>query len=110
MTHGKSAAKVESGEKLVCLIALGYGEVQGVEHKSKPMTELCVCPEPMPEWFKAGMEAALLAPTAMNQQKFKFELLPDGSVKASCGTGFYTKLDLGIVRYHFEAASKKKTV
>ena len=110
MTHGKSAAKVESGEKLVCLIALGYGAVQGVEHKSKPMTELCVCPEPMPEWFKAGMEAALLAPTAMNQQKFKFELLPDGSVKASCGTGFYTKLDLGIVRYHFEAASKKKTV
>lgn len=110
MTHGKSAAKVESGEKLVCLIALGYGEVQGVEHKSKPMTELCVCPEPMPEWFKAGMDAALLAPTAMNQQKFKFELLPDGSVKASCGTGFYTKLDLGIVRYHFEAASKKKTV
>ena len=56
------------------------------------------------------MDAALLAPTAMNQQKFKFELLPDGSVKASCGTGFYTKLDLGIVRYHFEAASKKKTV
>ena len=64
----------------------------------------------MPEWFKAGMDAALLAPTAMNQQKFKFELLSDGSVKASCGTGFYTKLDLGIVRYHFEAASKKKTV
>ena len=107
MTHGKSAAKVESGEKLVCLIALGYGAVQGAEHKSKPMTELCSCPEPMPEWFKAGMEAALLAPTAMNQQKFRFELQPDGSVRASCGTGFYTKLDLGIVRYHFEAASKK---
>ena len=110
MTHGKSAAKLASGEKLVCLIALGYGAVQGVEHKSKPMAEVCVCPEPMPEWFRLGMQAALLAPTAMNQQKFKFELLPDGSVKASCGTGFYTKLDLGIVKYHFEAVSQKKTV
>ena len=56
------------------------------------------------------MTAAMLAPTAMNQQKFRFELRADGTVKASCGSGFYTKLDLGIVKYHFEAASGKKTV
>ena len=105
MTHGKSAAKVESGEKLVCLIALGYGEVQGVEHKSKPMTELCVCPEPMPEWFKAGMDAALLAPTAMNQQKFTFTLKGD-KVRADAGLGFYAKVDLGIVKYHFELGAQ----
>ena len=54
--------------------------------------------------------AAMLAPTAMNQQKFRFELLPDGTVKAACGSGFYTKLDLGIVKYHFEAVTGKKTV
>ena len=52
----------------------------------------------------------MLAPTAMNQQKFRFELRADGTVKAACGSGFYTKLDLGIVKYHFEAASGKKTV
>lgn len=62
----------------------------------------------MPEWFLEGMNAALLAPTAMNQQKFYFELLPDGQVKASCGAGFYTKLDFGIVKYHFEKGSNKK--
>lgn len=110
MTHGKSRAVVGPGEKQVCLIALGYGETQGVAHKSKPMQALCRCAEPIPEWFEKGMTAAMLAPTAMNQQKFRFELRADGTVKAACGSGFYTKLDLGIVKYHFEAASGKKTV
>lgn len=110
LTHGKSKAAVGRGEKEVCLIALGYGVTQGVEHKSRPMQELCTCGEPMPEWFRCGMNAAMLAPTAMNQQKFRFELLPDGMVKAACGSGFYTRLDLGIVKYHFEAVTGKKTV
>lgn len=110
LTHGKSKAAVGRGEKEVCLIALGYGVTQGVEHKSRPMQELCTCGEPMPEWFRCGINAAMLAPTAMNQQKFRFELLPDGTVKAACGSGFYTKLDLGIVKYHFEAVTGKKTV
>lgn len=110
LTHGKSKAAVGRGEKEVCLIALGYGVTQGVEHKSRPMQELCTCGEPMPEWFRCGMNAAMLAPTAMNQQKFRFELLPDGTVKTACGSGFYTKLDLGIVKYHFEAVTGKKTV
>ena len=110
MTHGKSRAVVGPGEKQVCLISLGYGETQGVAHRSKPMQALCRCAGPIPEWFEKGMTAAMLAPTAMNQQKFRFELRADGTVKAACGSGFYTKLDLGIVKYHFEAASGKKTV
>lgn len=110
LTHGKSTAVVGKGEKEVCLIALGYGVTQGVERKSKPVQELCTCAEPMPEWFLRGMNAALLAPTAMNQQKFRFALLPDGNVKVTCGSGFYTKLDLGIVKYHFETVTGKKTV
>lgn len=110
LTHGKSKAVVGKGEKQVCLIALGYGATQGVEHKSKPMQELCACAEPIPEWFQSGMNAAMLAPTATNQQKFRFELLLDGNVKATCGGGFYTKLDLGIVKYHFETVTGKKTV
>lgn len=107
LTHGKSKAAIGRGEKQVCLIALGYGTEQGVEHKNKPISELCTCAEPMPEWFLHGMSAALLAPTAMNQQKFRFELLSDGTVKATCGSGFYTKLDLGIVKYHFETVTGK---
>lgn len=105
MTHGKSRAVIDRGEKQVCLISLGYGETQGVAHTSKPMEALCNT-EHAPEWFLNGMKAALLAPTAMNQQKFRFEYSPDDTVKAAVsGSGFYTKLDLGIVKYHFEAVS-----
>lgn len=61
----------------------------------------------MPQWFTDGVNAALLAPTAMNQQKFFFELCKDGKVKAQCQKGFYTKLDLGIAKYHFESVAGK---
>ena len=55
----------------------------------------------MPDWYKRGIEAALLAPTAMNQQKFVFSC-HDKTVSLKKGTGFYSKIDLGIVKYHFE--------
>lgn len=108
MTHGKSKAQIDKGEKLVCLISLGYGKTTGAAHKSKKLSEVCNYKKDMPEWFLSGMEAALLAPTAMNRQKFYFELLPDNSIKITCGRGLYTKLDLGIVKYHFEVVSGKR--
>lgn len=107
MTHGKSTAKIEKGEKQVCIIALGYGAVQGTAHKNKPVEQLCNCAEVMPDWFSKGMEAVLLAPTAMNQQKFYF-ILENERVFARAEKGFYTKIDLGIVKYHFEAAAGRK--
>lgn len=110
MTHGKSKADIGKGEKQGCIIALGYGENEGVEHTNKPLQKVCNYTEASPEWFVKGVEAALLAPTAMNQQKFFFELTPDGTVKASCGKGFYAKVDLGIVKYHFEAVTGKEVL
>ena len=107
MTHGKSAAEIRKGEKLACIIALGYGAVQGTAHKNKPIEKLCSCASDMPDWFSRGMEAVLLAPTAMNQQKF-YITLEYGKVSARAGKGFYTKLDLGIVKYHFEAAAGRR--
>lgn len=107
MTHGKSTAEIKKGEKLACIIALGYGTTQGTAHQSKPMEQLCNCVSGMPDWFSKGMEAALLAPTAMNQQKFYISL-ENGEVSAKAGKGFYTKMDLGIVKYHFEAVTGRK--
>lgn len=108
MTHGKSKAVIGKDEKQICLIALGYGKTQGTAHKNKVLQEVCKDTGNLPEWFLNGMEAALLAPTAMNQQKFFFELRDDGAVQAVCRKGFYTKLDLGIVKYHFELGSGRK--
>ena len=107
MSHGKSKAQIDKGEKQVCLISLGYGATNGVPHKNKAVSQVSNYHQGMPEWFLQGIEAALLAPTAVNQQKFYFELLENSSVKATSGKGFYTKLDLGIAEYHFEAVTGK---
>ena len=103
MTHGKSQAKIKKGQKQLILISLGYGETQGVAHKSKSIDELGHADKDT-EWFKTGMEAVSLAPTAMNQQKFLFELNNDIVTAKSLG-GFYSKIDLGIAKYHFEAVT-----
>nr|WP_325243298.1 nitroreductase family protein [uncultured Oscillibacter sp.] len=103
MTYQKvpGALRIAPGEKLAAVIALGYGTTQGAAHPVKPVERLCAADGPMPPWFRRGMEAAQLAPTAMNQQKFHFSLR-DGVVSARPGRGFYTKMDLGIAKCHFE--------
>lgn len=102
-----TAYTVDAGEKLEVVIAIGYGETNGVAHKSKEPATVSSVTGAAPEWFQKGVEAALLAPTAMNQQKFHLSL--DGNrVSAKAGVGFYSKLDLGIVKYHFELGAGKE--
>ena len=107
------AYNVGKDEKLVCMIAIGYGETQGVGHKIKTVEQVSNVSDITPSWFKKGIEAALLAPTAVNQQKFSFEHV---GVKNNCHQirakkGFsmigYTKMDLGIAKYHFEIGAGK---
>ncbi len=103
----RKAVSIGQGEELGCVIALGYGETQGVARKSKPMEELCKTDTQVPIWFIKGMEAAILAPTAVNQQKFLFTL-SEGGVTAKATGGMYREVDLGIVKYHFEIGSGRK--
>jgi nitroreductase len=105
-SKGKSGAEIKHGEKLLMVISVGFGETNGVSHKTKPIEKLCTVNGNMPDWFKNGMEAVQLAPTAMNQQKFHFEL-KGNVVKTTAGLGFYTKVDLGIAKYHFEIGAGK---
>lgn len=106
LTYGKGKAKIskKAGEKVYCVLALGYGKTEGVSHKSKSIEKVSNVTSNTPEWFVNGVKASLLAPTAMNQQKFKFEYV-NGKVLASSGVGFYTKIDLGIAKYHFEVGA-----
>lgn len=105
---GKCKATLAKDEKIVCVIAIGYGATSGYPHQSKAEEKLCdVPPEKRPDWFKEGLEAALLAPTAINQQKFLVSLQDDQAVITTKG-GPMTQLDLGIVKYNFEAASGHK--
>mgnify|MGYP002673250912 FL=1 len=97
----KCPAVVNPGEKLVCVIALGYGLWRGKPHVGRPATELSNLTAASPDWFRRGMEAVLLAPTARNQQRFFFQQSGDAVSVRSTG-GSYSKIDLGIVKYHFE--------
>lgn len=102
MTYSKGKAKFQlnADEKLCLVIAIGYGKTSGIAHTSKPREAVMRANTP-PDWFLQGIDAVLLAPTAMNQQKFTFTL--DGNkVTAKAGMGFYSKIDLGIAKCHFE--------
>lgn len=110
LTYKKNPAvlRVGGGERLRCVIALGYGETQGVAHKVKTVAQVARAGGEMPGWFRNGVEAALLAPTAMNQQKFLFTLRDGNRVEAQAGWGFFTKIDLGIAKLHFEIGAGKE--
>lgn len=99
------AFEVGNDEKILYSIAIGYGEAGGDRsHKIKRPDQVSNISADSPEWFKKGVEAALLAPTAINQQKFYFEYVPENKVKPIKGTSLvgYTKIDLGIAMYNFE--------
>lgn len=108
----KDAYRLEEGEELKLVIACGYGENCGVPHPQKKAVADCFrdkrgTDQPLPGWFLRGMEAVMMAPTAVNQQKFMFTLLPDNHVEAKAKFDFigYSHIDLGIVKYHFEVAA-----
>ena len=62
---------LREGDTVHCVIALGYGITPGVQHPLKPVDNFYECEGTAPQWFLDGMQAALLAPTAINQQKFR---------------------------------------
>ena len=115
LSYSKVPGTYELGkdEKIACYIAIGYGETQGVGHKIKTVEQVSNASDITPSWFKKGVEAALLAPTAVNQQKFSFEYVGMSNnhhqVRAKKGFSMigYTQMDLGIAKYHFEIGAGK---
>lgn len=98
---GKCQAKIAADEKLYLVIAVGYGENQGTPHQMHPAEYFDGTSGQTPDWYRNGLEQVRFAPSAKNQQKFRFELKGD-KVFASPGRGFYTAIDLGIAKWHFE--------
>ena len=100
---------LREGDVVHCVIALGYGATSGTQHPQKKAENFYECEGVPPQWFKDGLEAALLAPTAVNQQKFKFILHPGNVVEArtSFSMAGYVNIDLGIVKRHFEIGAGK---
>lgn len=100
------------GEKIVWVLAFGHGARPGGRRRSKPIEELCRMPDgmAMPDWFRAGMEAAMLAPTSLSQQPFLFTLHEDGTVSVEATEGLFAHVGLGCAKYHFEVGAGRENV
>lgn len=101
-------AEVKDNEKLVISIAVGYGKDKGKPHKSKSPEQVIEAKGDRPYWFNKGVDMALLAPTAINQQKFLIRLNDDESVDFVDKGGIFSQVDLGIVMCHFEIGAEKE--
>ena len=94
--------------KVNSIIVVGYGQTQGTQHKSKAAEEVSSFDGVAPDWYKNGIEAALLAPTAVNRQAFTIKA-HDDKVSITYKPGPFSSVDLGIVRHHFEIGAGEET-
>ena len=102
----ESVVDIKPGEKFLMIIAIGYGENQGREHKYKKVKDLSIGYPELPDWFIKGVEAVAMAPSALNQHSYHFGYRA-GKVYVKKGLGFTLDTDIGIAKYHFEGASGK---
>lgn len=111
-TFNKRAAqqKIPKGQKVVAVIAFGFGQNDGWPHGGKFLDDVMVCEERevIPAWFKVGAEAALLAPTARFNQNYKVFLTDEEAHLKMTRHNPFVKVDRGILRCHFEMASGHK--
>ncbi len=111
----RDAYELQSGEELKLVVACGYGETNGVPHPQKrTMADLSIDERSekseLPQWFLQGMEAAMLAPTAVNQQKFVISLHDGNKVSAKAKFDLFgnAPYDLGIVKCNFELGAGRE--
>lgn len=106
-TFNRAVSKYVPGKKVIGIVAIGYGVNNGVAHKSKTIEEVSSYEGNMPEWFKNGMEASLLAPTALNKQDYKIIGIGN-TVKIQINNGIFTGANKGLIKYHFELGAGKE--
>lgn len=108
LTYKKEKQTLSIGpkEKLFGVIALGTSSENGSAHPLRSINGLSLDSNPKPDWFLEGMKGVQLAPSALNQQKYRFGY-ENGKIRIKKGIGFYTAMDLGIAKYHFDQASRK---
>lgn len=104
-------ARLGKGERLVCVIALGYSASTASSHaphrSTKTIAQLSDAPSDAPEWFFDAVAAVQLAPSAMNRQGVCFRWMEDGSVQGiSTDNESFSMVDLGIAKLHFELGSR----
>lgn len=116
-TYDRNQLSINETEELVCVILVGYVPELTLKEKimrstifkrRKSIEKRSNCDTDMPKWMIKGMEAVILAPSALNSQKPFFELR-DGKVYASVENTYKMDLiDLGIAKKHFDQEADGK--
>ncbi len=115
-------AKIKKNEKVFAVTPIGFASEKisleekimtgfGKTHKRKPLNELVKGLEEKqwPEWIKRALEAARLAPSAVNRQPWRF-YVDNESITISVDNlkdtyNIPKRLDCGIAMLHIEIAS-----
>lgn len=113
---------VSRNEKVLAVTPVGYAREDwsleekimtgfGRRHQRKPLTELVTGLEEKrwPSWIRIALEAARIAPSALNRQPWRFHIEPEGvgiSVDNLKDTfNIPKRLDCGIAMLHIEVAA-----
>lgn len=106
-TFNHGVSKYVPNKKVIGIVAIGYGVNNGTAHKSKALEEVSSYDGTMPEWFKNGIEASLLAPTALNKQDYKI-IGKGNKIKIEIDNGIFAGANKGLIKYHFELGAGKE--
>lgn len=124
--------KIETYEKVLSVTPVGFVDhsysftekmMSGMvgSKKRKPLNELCLTDElsQWPVWIKSALEAARLAPSAVNRQPWRFSV-DNNSIKVSedsekgiadkSKSNISKRLDCGIALAHIEIAALKNGI
>jgi nitroreductase len=122
-----SVIKIEKNERILAVTPVGYPVEQetaeekimtgfGRTHLRKPLASMVtgLMEKDWQEWVKAALEAARLAPSAINRQPWGFHIEPEAitiSVRTA-GPDFNVskRLDCGIAMLHIEVAAMSSGV
>lgn len=102
----KVSNDIKEGYRRVLVLALGYGDGEGVLANTKEFDQISISKN-VPDWYNDGIEMVKLAPSAVNQKKWRFELIEPNFVKAIPGGKHFPLVDLGIAKLHFEIGAGK---
>jgi len=118
----KIIVNIVKGERVLSITPIGYATKSlsfeeksmtgfGLTHKRKSLSDLVsgINESEWPEWMRAALESARLAPSAVNRQPWRFYLEPD-SITVSVNSlkrnyGLSKRLCCGIAMLHIEVAA-----
>lgn len=103
----KTVSEMCPNSRVAGVVAVGYGQTQGTPHKSKSAKQVSDYEGEAPEWFRQGIDAALLAPTALGKQAF-WITGSGNKVSIKYDAGVFSGIDTGLVKYHFELGAGKE--